>query len=575
MAADIEKLRIKDERLKRVLEGEGFLVFDGGLGTMIQKAGLAGAANPPDLLNLTDPEAIEKIARAYVEAGSDVITTNTFSSNAMKLAGKASVEEVYAAAARIARSAGARYVAGDIGPTGVLIEPLGTLSFDDAYDLFAEQARAADAAGCDLIVVETMADLREAKAAVLAATENTDLPVFATMTFSESGRTFLGTTPAIAAASLSSMGVAAVGVNCSLGPDRLVDVVGEMSRFARCPVMAQPNAGLPRMVDGETVYDIDPVAFAQSMEGIIAAGASIVGGCCGTSPDFIARLRSLVDGVQPKARAWERSLTVASAQSMVVMPECCDDVAAVADFIDMAGDEDLAAALRAGDYDDIASEASDQEEEGARILGVGACLPGVAEPEALRELIAELQGMVSLPLRIDSRDPLAIEAAVRGCAGKPLVGPVDGRGERLEAMLSLVRAHGCCMIASPSDEDGVPAAAEDRLRIAERIVAAAEQAGVPRCDIVVDCSAGSEIGSRPEADAAVRAVSLCKRRLGVRTTLAIPSEESGAFACPDEAVGFLVSALEAGLDLPVFDLRSERYREAVEALEAQKRSCAS
>ena len=161
--------------------------------------------------------------------------------------------------------------------------------------------------------------------------------------------------------------------------------------------MAQPNAGLPRMVDGETVYDIDPVTFAQSMEGIIAAGASIVGGCCGTSPDFIARLRSLVDGVQPKARAWERSLTVASAQSMVVMPECCDDVAAVADFIDMAGDEDLAAALRAGDYDDIASEASDQEEEGARILGVGACLPGVAEPEALRELIAELQGMVSLP----------------------------------------------------------------------------------------------------------------------------------------------------------------------------------
>lgn len=566
MAADIEKLRIKDERLRRVLEGEEFLVFDGGLGTMIQEAGLGGAANPPDLLNLTNPEAIEGIARAYVEAGSDVITTNTFGSNAKKLAGKASVEEVYAAAARIARNAGARYVAGDIGPTGELIGALGTLSFDDAYDLFAEQVRAADAAGCDLVIVETMADLREAKAAVLAAVENTDLPVFATMTFGETGRTFLGTTPAIAAVTLSSMGVAAVGVNCSLGPDKLVEVVREVVRYARCPVMAQPNAGLPRMVDGETVYDVDPASFARSMEGIIAAGATIVGGCCGTSPAFIEELRSVVDAAAPKTRAWERSLVAASARGLVVLPEGRGRVAVVGDLTNVAGDEDLEEALREGDYDDVASEASDQEDEGADIVGVSAALPGVDEAGALCGLVEELEGMVSLPLWINAHDPAALEAGLRGYAGKPLVGPVDGTAGRLETMLPLVRKYGCGMIVAMPDEGGTPGAAEERVRVAERVIAAAEQAGVPRCDIVVDCSALLGAGDSAETEV-VRALSLCKQRLGVRTMLSVPAEDSGAFSNADDASAFLAAALDAGLDLPVFDARSERYREVVEAFE--------
>ena len=554
MAADIENLRIKDERLARVLEGRGFLVFDGGLGTMIQKAGLDGAVNPPDLLNLTNPDAIEAIARAYVEAGSDVVTTNTFGSNARKLAGRASVAEVYAAAARIARSAGARYVAGDIGPTGALIEPLGDLSFEDAYDLFAEQARAADAAGCDLIIVETMADLREAKAAVLAAVENTDLPVFATMTFSESGRTFLGTTPAIAAATLSSMGVAAVGVNCSLGPDKLVDVVAEMSRFARCPVMAQPNAGLPRMVDGATLYDVEPEGFARSMGEIVSAGATIVGGCCGTSPAFIERLRALVDGAEPAPRAWERALTATSAQDMVAVSDDREGALLAGSLVEMAKDPELAEAMREGDYDDVASEASDQADEGARLIAVSAAVPLVDEAAALRGLVDELQGMVPLPLVIVSRDVSALEAAVRAYAGKPIVGPVDGAS--LDALIPLARKYGCGLVLSASGADKAFSSVEEWLDEVERLAISAERAGVPRCDIVVDCAAMAACADDcPDPRESARAISLCKQRLGASTMLSVPAVEAPV----DFAEDLLAASLDAGLDVVVLDARCERY----------------
>ncbi|MBR5259144.1 MAG: homocysteine S-methyltransferase family protein, partial [Eggerthellaceae bacterium] len=303
MAADLNSLRIKDEYLREVLEGRRFLLFDGAFGTMMQRAGLTLAGENPDLLNLTNPQAITAIHRAYVEAGAQVATTNTFGANVRKLEGAATVAEVYKAAADAARASGARYVAGDIGPTGALLEPMGTLPFEEAYAIFAEQARAAQDAGCDLIVVETMSDLREAKAAVLAARAETDLPIFATMTFGEDGRTFLGTTPAIAAMTLSSLDVSAVGMNCSLGPDELASLVEEMAPYLRCPLMVQPNAGLPRVEDGQTVYDVTPAEFAVSMEHILNAGAVVVGGCCGTDPSFIEALAELLADRDPVAPA--------------------------------------------------------------------------------------------------------------------------------------------------------------------------------------------------------------------------------------------------------------------------------
>lgn len=290
------KLTVIDTHLAEALAGRAYLLFDGGMGTLVQAAGLHAVHAVPDLLNLTHPEAIVAIQRRYVEAGADCITTNTFSANRLKLASTdATVAEVYAAAAANARAAGAPLVAGDIGPTGALLEPLGTLTFDEAFDIFSEQACAAEAAGCDLIVVETMADLLEAKAAVLAAVGSTTLPVFATMTFGEDGRTFLGTTPAIAATTLSALGASAVGLNCSLGPTELAPLVGELAPHDRALVMAQPNAGLPRIQDGETVFDVGPNEFAQAMEAILDAGATVIGGCCGTTPDHIAALRALID----------------------------------------------------------------------------------------------------------------------------------------------------------------------------------------------------------------------------------------------------------------------------------------
>jgi len=292
---------MRDDHLQKVLAGEEFLLFDGAMGTMLQKAGLE-AGELPDLLCLTDPETVTSIHRAYVEAGSQAVTTNTFGANRMKLGDAATVEELFAAAVSCARDSGARYVAADIGPTGELLDPLGDLEFDDAYELFAEEARAAAKAGADLIIVETMADLQEIEAAARAAKDSCDLPVFATMTFSTGGRTFLGVAPDEAASTLDGLGVDALGVNCSLGPAELAPIVNEMLAATSKPVIVQANAGLPTVVDGKTTYAISPNAYASDVNALIEAGASIIGGCCGTDPDYIRALARLIAGRRPSPR---------------------------------------------------------------------------------------------------------------------------------------------------------------------------------------------------------------------------------------------------------------------------------
>ncbi|HAM16398.1 MAG TPA: hypothetical protein DCP91_11220 [Eggerthellaceae bacterium] len=303
-----------DDHLQRALEGGEYLLFDGAMGTMLQKTGLA-AGELPELLCLTNPAEITAIHRAYVEAGSQVLTTNTFGANAANLGGAASVEEVFAAAVQCARDARGRYVAADIGPTGQLMSPLGDLGFSEAYELFSEQVRAAERAGADLLIIETMADLLEAAAAVLAAKESCTLPVFATMTFTAGGRTFLGTGPADAALALSLLGADAVGVNCSAGPDDLQPVVREMLGLAPCPVIVQANAGLPQVVGGKTSYDLAPSDYARSVLEMVQAGASIVGGCCGTDPDYIRAVARLMEGRRPPVREVNRDQLVPAAQA--------------------------------------------------------------------------------------------------------------------------------------------------------------------------------------------------------------------------------------------------------------------
>lgn len=604
------KLTVTDAHLAEALAGRAYLLFDGGMGTLVQAAGLHTVHAVPDLLNLTHPEAIVAIQRQYVEAGADCITTNTFNTNRLKLANAgATVAEVYAAAAANARVAGAPLVAGDIGPTGALLEPLGTLTFDEAFDIFSEQARAAEAAGCDLIVVETMADLLEAKAAVLAAVESTTLPVFATMTFGEDGRTFLGTTPAIAATTLSALGASAVGLNCSLGPTELAPLVGELAPHDRALVMAQPNAGLPRIQDGETVFDVGPNEFAQAMEAILDAGATVIGGCCGTTPDHIAALRALIDArplpavasvsvpahtpvassatavsassassraawgeqSEPKGLSassvpnlrYRPAFAVTSAQQMVSLPEGEARIAVIGERINPTGKKKLKAALQAGDVDYLVAEAAAQQRAGADILDVNVGVPGLDEPALLSQVTRALQATVPLPLQLDSSDPAAIEAAARAYAGRPMVNSVNGKADNLAAVLPVVARYGCTVVGLTLDENGIPPTAEERLAIAERIVAAAEAHGVPREDVAIDCLVMAAATNQDEVREMLRAVALVKERLGVRTVLGVSNVSFGLPARPLVNSTFLAAAFGAGLDMPILNPLNARYRDTV------------
>ncbi len=575
------KLNVTNAHLAAVLAGRDYLLMDGGMGTLLQAAGLHQVHEVPDLLNLTHGSDIVAIQRRYVEAGAECLTTNTFSANRLKLAGTgATVAEVYAAAAAHARAAGAPLVAGDIGPTGALLEPLGTLSFDDAYEVFAEQARAAEAAGCDLVLVETMADLLEAKAAVLAAVEQTALPVFATMTFGEDGRTFLGTTPAIAATTLSSLGAAAVGLNCSLCPHELAPLAAELAPRARSLVMAQPNAGLPRLVDGRTVYDVGPEDFASAMEALLDAGATVVGGCCGTTPEHIAALRAIVERRRAAGgpasegdeahlatdypnRRYRPALRVASAQRLVELPEGASRIAVIGERINPTGKKKLKAALAAGDVDYVVAEAAAQQRAGADILDVNVGVPGLDEPALLSQVTRTLQGTVPLPLQLDSSDPTAIEAAARTYAGRPLVNSVNGKAENLAAVLPVVARYGGTVVGLTLDEGGIPPTAEERLAIARRIVAAAEACGIPREDVAIDCLVMAAATNQTEVREILRAVTLVKERLGVRTVLGVSNVSFGLPARPLVNATFLAAAFGAGLDMPILNPLNARYRDVV------------
>lgn len=569
MAAPREP-EIANDLLKRVLHGQALMLADGGMGTLIQQAGLAGIHELPDLLNLTHASDICALQRRYVEAGSDCIATNTFSSNRLKLAGTgASVDELFAAAAQIAREAGAPLVAGDIGPTGALLAPLGPLSFDEAYDIFAEQARAAYAAGCDLIFLETFSDLLEAKAALLACLENTPLPVFVTMTFGEDSRSFMGTSPAIAATTLSALGASAVGINCSLGPAETSPLVAQMAPFARCPLMVQPNAGLPRVAeDGSTVYDVEPRAFAQAMAGILDAGARIIGGCCGTTPEHIAQLRHLLDEgnwLQNSPQGYCPSFVVTSAQELVELAPGEERIAAIGERINPTGKPRLKDALLSGDYDLAVSEAVAQVEAGASILDVNVGVPGIEEPAVLRAVTERLQATVPAPLQLDSSNPDALEAACRSYAGRPLINSVNGKAESLASVLPIAARYGATIVGLALDEDGIPATAEGRLTIAERIIEAALDAGLRLEDIAIDCLVMAAATNQPELPELLAAVRLCKERLGVRCVLGVSNVSFGLPARPVLNASFLTAALVCGLDLPIINPLEPRYREAIAA----------
>lgn len=542
-----------------MLELSRFPVFDGAMGTMLQNRGMR-AGETPELLNLTDSGVVRSIHEEYAAAGADVITANTFGANSLKLSGKGNVSEVVTAAVRLARESGAKYVALDVGPTGELMEPVGGLSFERAVAVFKEQISAGAAAGADLIVIETMSDLLEAKAAVIAAKECCKLPVFAMMTYMENGRTFLGADAAAATITLCSLGADAVGANCSLGPEELLPVIDTIVKYSTVPVIVQANAGLPTEIGGKTVFGVNSREYAENVKKMIDKGVSIVGGCCGTTPEYIREIKALTSGRSPVRRAVPNYTAFTSAAKCVVLD---GTTAVIGERINPTGKKRLKEALRSGDIEYIIDEALAQEEHGADILDVNVGLPELDEPKLLSSLVGELQAVTDLPLQIDSSDPAAIEAAVRVYNGKPIINSVNGGAESMDAVLPIAKKYGAAVVALTLDEDGIPETAEGRLKIAERILERAAGLGIPKSDILIDCLVLTASANQAAALETIRGVRLVKERLGLKTVLGVSNV---SFGLPDRELinsTFLAAAFGAGLDMPILNPMSEKYMSVV------------
>ena len=551
---------------------DNIVLLDGAMGTVLQQKGLPPGGKP-ELLNLTQPELLESIHREYIAAGSQVVYTNTFGANGLKLAQTGhGVEEVVAAAVGIAKRAaeGKALVALDIGPLGELLEPMGTLSFERAYDLFREIATAGAKAGADLAVIETMTDLYETKAALLAVKENTSLPVLVTMSFDESGRTFTGCTVPSMARTLEGLGADAIGLNCSLGPDKLAPLLAELCRCTRLPVVAKPNAGLPDPATGR--YDMGPEAFAVALAPCLEAGVTIFGGCCGTTPAYIRQLHKALEGKSPAPRQYDAVGFVCSP----VSPCRLDGVRVIGERINPTGKKRFQQALLENDLDYILDVAVQQEDAGADILDVNVGYPGVDEVSMLPRVVKKIQSAVSLPLQLDSSDPDALEAGLRVYNGKAAVNSVNGEGAVLERILPIVKKYGASVVGLTLDKRGIPQTAEGRLAIARRILDAALSYGIPREDVWIDCLTLTVSAQQEQAAETLKAVGMVREKLGLQVVLGVSNI---SFGLPSRALitqNFLIQAMFAGLTLPILNPNQREMMDAVAAfrvLSGEDRDC--
>lgn len=538
--------------LKELIK-ERILIFDGAMGTMLQKKGLKVGENP-ELLNIKSPEIIEEVHREYIESGANVITTNTFGANERKLKlCNLQVEDAVDAAVKIAKKAiGDRevYVALDIGPIGELLEPMGTLSFDDAYEIFKRQIVQGVKSGADVILFETMTDLYELKAAVLAAKENSNLPVLCTMTFEENGRTFTGCLPEAMVMVLDGLGVDALGVNCSLGPKQLKPIVEEICRVSNIPVMVQPNAGLPTLsINNETKYDVTKEEFAETLCSFVDDGVSIIGGCCGTTPEYIKELSERTKNKTVVKREKNYYSALCTPSKIVKI----DGIRIVGERINPTGKKLFKQALINGDMDYILNKAVAQTEAGAHLLDVNVGLPQINEPEMMQKVIKEIQGILDIPLQIDSSDREAIEKGLRYYNGKPNLNSVNGEDKVLESILPLVKKYGANVIGLTLDENGIPAKAEERFKIAEKIVKKAGEYGIRKENVFIDCLVLTVSAQQAEVQETLKAVRMVKEKLGVKTLLGVSNI---SFGLPNRKIineTFLALALANGLDLPIIN----------------------
>ncbi len=532
------------------------------MGTMLQAAGLK-LGERPETLCLTAPKEIEEIHKKYLASGSQVIYTNTFGANAHKLEGTGyTVEEIISAAVGIGRRAvegtSAR-VALDIGPIGELLEPLGTLSFEEAYEVFRQMVVAGEQAGADLVVFETMTDLYEVKAAVLAAKENSSLPVFVTMTFEKNGRTFTGCTVEAMACVLEGLGVDAVGINCSLGPSEIYPLAETLCASTRLPVIIKANAGLPDPVTGE--YSISPEQFAQQLAPYYDLGVSILGGCCGTSPAYIQQITQTFAGRCPAKREYHPVSRICTPSQVVSI----DGVRVIGERINPTGKKRFQQALREKDLGYILERGMEQVDAGADILDVNVGLPGVDEAQMMTDTVKALQSVISLPLQIDSSNPQVIEAGLRCYNGKAIVNSVNGDPEVLRTVLPIVKKYGAAVVGLTLDASGIPQTAQGRVEIAKRILQEALSYGIPKEDVFIDCLTLTVSAQQAQAKETLAAVEQVTKELGLHTVLGVSNISFGLPSRELITGSFLTQALYCGLDLPIINPNQKAIMDLVAA----------
>lgn len=538
------------------------IVLDGAMGTMLQKSGVE-IGKVPECLNITSPDVVIDIHKQYVNAGSDIIYANTFSANRYKLANcEYSVEDLVVAGVKNAKEAVKGTdckVALSIGPVGEMLEPNGTLTFEEAYDIFKEMIVYGSKAGADLIVFETSTDLLEIKAGILAGKENSDLPIFCTMTFEPNGRTFTGVTIKSSAVTLTSLGVDAIGINCSLGPNEILPFAKEMSEYTDLPIIVKANAGLPNLNSDE--YDIDADEFVETLKKYLDFGVSIFGGCCGTTPEYIEKISKYIKHKKVCKRNTCKKSYLCSASKCVEV----DRVRVVGERINPTGKKLFKEALINRNMGYILTQALEQEQAGADILDVNVGLPEINEEEMMVEIVKQLQGITSLPLQIDSSNPKVIEKALRIYNGKAIVNSVNGEKSVLENILPIVKKYGASVVGLTMNEKGIPNTAQERFEIAKTITQKALSYGIAREDIYIDCLTLTASVQQKEVVETLKAIEMVKQRLGVKTTLGVSNI---SFGLPNRSLintTFLNLAMSKGLDLPIINPNLKAMMDTIDA----------
>lgn len=539
---------------------ERILFCDGGMGSLLQAKGLK-PGELPGIWNVTHPEVLVEIHRAYLEAGADIVTTNTFGVDGLKYNEQLGypVEDVVVAAVRngreaIRQSRKEAFVALDIGPTGKLLKPLGDLDFEDAVRLFGQVAAIGAREGADLILIETMSDSYEAKAAVLGAKENCNLPVFVTVTFDERGKLLTGGNPASVIAMLEGLGVDALGMNCGLGPVQMKGILKEVLKLASVPVIVNPNAGLPRSENGQTVYDINAEEFAAVMEEIARMGARVVGGCCGTTPDHIRRMVRLCRDIRPQP-VCKHTRTVISSFAQAL--EIGKDPVLIGERINPTGKPKFKQALREHNLEYILREGVTQQDHGAHVLDVNVGLPEIDEPSMMEEVVKELQSIIDLPLQIDTSDLAAMERAMRVYNGKPLINSVNGKAESMHGVFPLVKKYGGVVVALALDENGIPETADGRIRVAEKIYRTAAEYGIGPEDILIDSLCMTVSSDSQGAITTLETVRQVKEKLHGRTILGVSNISFGLPVRENINAVFFAMALQNGLNAAIINPNSE------------------